>query len=124
MAFGAVFGVLNTMHSAVAARTREIATLRAIGFRRVPMIVSVLLETMLLAASGGAIGAAAAWAVFDGFTASTVVANSSQMVFAMKVEPALLWNGLKWALAVALIGGLLPAIRAARMSITGGLREL
>jgi ABC-type lipoprotein export system ATPase subunit len=54
----------------------------------------------------------------------TVVANSSQMVFAMKVEPALLWNGLKWALAIALIGGLLPAIRVARMSITGGLREL
>src|SRR5262245_29094555 len=80
MAFGAVFGVLNTMHSAVAARTREIATLRAIGFRRVPMIAAVLLETMLLAVIGGAIGATAAWVIFDGFIASTVVANSSQMV--------------------------------------------
>jgi len=124
MAFGALFGVLNTMYSAVAARAREIATLRAIGFRRVPMIVSILLETMLLAVTGGAIGAAASWAIFDGFTASTVGANSSQMVFAFKVSTALLWNGLKWALAIALIGGLFPAIRAARMPITAGLREL
>ena len=124
MAFGALFGVLNTMYSAVAARAREIATLRAIGFRRVPMIVSVLLETMLLAVLGGVIGAAAAWAIFDGFIASTVGANSSQMVFAIKVSPALLWNGLKSALAIALIGGLLPAVRAARMPITGSLREL
>jgi len=124
MAFGALFGVLNTMYSAVAARAREIATLRAIGFRRVPMIVSVLLETLLLAVLGGAIGAVAAWAIFDGFIASTVGANSSQMVFAIRVSPALLWNGLKWALAIALIGGLLPAVRAARMPITGSLREL
>jgi putative ABC transport system permease protein len=124
MGFGALFGVLNTMYSAVAGRAREIATLRAIGFRRVPMIVSVLLETMLLAVLGGTIGAVAAWAIFDGFIASTVGANSSQMVFAIRVSPALLWNGLKWALAIALIGGLLPAVRAARMPITGGLREL
>ena len=124
MAFGALFGVLNTMYSAVAARAREIATLRAIGFRRVPMIVSILLETMLLAVTGGAIGAVAAWAIFDGFIASTVGANSSQMVFAIRVSPALLWNGLKWALAIALSGGLLPAVRAARMPITAGLREL
>ena len=124
MAFSALFGVLNTMYSAVAARARELATLRAIGFRRVPMIVSILLETMLLAVTGGAIGAAVSWAIFDGFTASTVGTNSSQMVFAFKVSPALLWNGLKWALAIALIGGLFPAIRAARMPITAGLREL
>jgi putative ABC transport system permease protein len=124
MAFGALFGVLNTMDSAVAARAREIATLRAIGFHRVPMIVSVLLETMLLAVTGGAIGIGVSWALFDGFTASTVGANSSQMVFALKVPPALLWDGLKWALAIALIGGLFPAVRAARMPITAGLREL
>jgi putative ABC transport system permease protein len=124
MAFGALFGVLNTMYSAVAARAREIATLRAIGFRRVPMIVSVLLETMLLALTGGVLGAAAAWAIFDGFTASTVVANSSQMVFPIQVSPALLWNGLKWAMAIALAGGLFPAVRAARMPIATGLREL
>ena len=124
MAFGALFGVLNTMYAAVAARAREIATLRAIGFRPVPMIVSVLLEAMLLAVMGGVIGAAVSWAIFDGFTASTVGANSSHMVFAIQVSPALLWNGLKWALAIALIGGLFPAVRAARMSIAAGLREL
>jgi len=124
MAFGALFGVLNTMNSAVAARSREIATLRAIGFRRVPVILSVLLETILLAVGGGAIGVAVSWALFDGFTASTVGVNSSQMVFALKVPPALLCSGLKWALAIALIGGLFPAVRAARMPISTGLREL
>jgi len=124
MAFGAVFGVLNTMYSTVAARAREIATLRAIGFGHVPMIVSILLETMLLAVVGGVIGAVAAWAIFDGFIASTVGANSSQMVFAIRVSPTLLWNGLKWALAIALIGGLFPAVRSARMPIAAGLREL
>jgi putative ABC transport system permease protein len=124
MAFGALFGVLNTMYSAVAARAREIATLRAIGFRRVPMIVCILVETMLLAVTGGVIGAAVSWAIFDDFTASTVGVNSSQMVFAIQVSPALLWNGLKWALAISLVGGLFPAVRAARMSITAGLREL
>ncbi|MFN8007725.1 MAG: FtsX-like permease family protein [Terriglobia bacterium] len=124
MAFGAVFGVLNTMQSAVAGRAREIATLRAIGFRRTPLIVSVLLETLLLAVSGGAIGALLSWAVFDGFIASTVGANSGQMVFAIKVSPALAWIGFKWALAIAIIGGLFPAVRAARMPITNGLRQL
>ena len=123
MAIGAVFGALNTMYSAVAARTREIATLRALGFRRVPVIVSVLFETMLLAALGGLIGATIAWVIFDGFTASTVGANG-QVMFAFDVSPTLLWNGLKWALAIGLIGGLFPAVHAARMPITSGLREL
>lgn len=123
MAIGAVFGALNTMYSAVAARAREIATLRALGFRRVLVIVSVLLETMLLAAAGGVIGAAIAWAIFDGFTASTLGANS-QVMFAFNVSPALLWIGLQWALAIGLIGGLFPAVRAARMPIVAGLREI
>ena len=123
MAIGAIFGALNTMYSAVAARAREIATLRALGFRRVPVIVSVLLETMLLAASGGITGAAIAWVIFDGFTASTLGANG-QVMFAFNVSPALIWNGLQWALAIGLIGGLFPAVRAARMPITVGLREL
>jgi putative ABC transport system permease protein len=123
MAVGAIFGALNTMYSAVATRAREIATLRAIGFQSLPVIVSVLLETLLLAAAGGAIGAAIAWAVFDGFTAATLGA-SGQIMFAFNVSQALLWNGLKWALAIGLIGGLFPAVRAARMPITVGLREL
>ena len=123
MAIGAVFGALNTMYSAVAARARDLATLRALGFRRFPVIVSVLLETMLLAASGGVIGGAIAWALFDGFTASTLGADG-QVVFAFNVSPALLWNGLQWALAIGFIGGLFPAVRAVRVPITVGLREV
>ncbi|HZO22484.1 MAG TPA: ABC transporter permease [Steroidobacteraceae bacterium] len=124
MAIGAVFGALNTMYAAVATRTREIATLRAIGFRAVPVIVSVLLETVLLAVLGGVLGAAIAWALFDNYTASTLGSNFSQVVFAFHVTPELLWNGLKWALAIGVIGGLFPAIRAARMPVTAGLREM
>jgi putative ABC transport system permease protein len=124
MAVGAVFGALNTMYAAVAARSREIATLRAIGFRGVPVIVSVLLETMLLALLGGVLGAALAWAIFDNYTASTLGSNFSQVVFAFKVSPELVWSGLTWALAIGFIGGLFPAVRAARIPVTAGLREL
>ena len=124
MALGAVFGALNCMYSAVAARTREIATLRAIGFRGLPVIVSVLIETMLLALLGGLIGAGLAWLIFNHFTASTLGANFSQVVFSFEVSPALLWTGLQWALVIGFIGGLFPALRAARMPVTAGLREL
>jgi putative ABC transport system permease protein len=124
MAVGAVFGALNTMYAAVATRAREIATLRAIGFRGLPVIVSVLLETMLLALLGGALGAGLAWAIFDNYTASTLGSNFSQVVFAFKVSPELLWGGLKWALAIGFVGGLFPAVRAARIPVTVGLREL
>jgi putative ABC transport system permease protein len=124
MAVGAVFGALNTMYAAVATRAREIATLRAIGFRGVPVVVSVLIETMLLAMLGGALGAGIAWGVFDGYTASTLGSNFSQIVFDFKVTPQLLWNGLKWALIIGFIGGLFPAVRAARIPVTVGLREL
>jgi putative ABC transport system permease protein len=124
MAIGAVFGALNTMYAAVATRAREIATLRAIGFRGLPVIVSVLVETMLLALLGGVLGAAIAWAVFDNYTASTLGANFSQVVFAFSVSPQLLVNGLKWALIIGFVGGLFPAVRAARVPVTSGLREL
>lgn len=124
MAVGAVFGALNTMYAAVAARTREIATLRAIGFRGIPVIVSVLLETMLLGLLGGLIGAGLAWLIFDHYTASTLGANFSQVVFAFEVSPSLLWTGLRWALAIGFVGGLFPALRAARLPVTAGLREL
>lgn len=123
MALGAIFGALNASYTAVAGRAREIATLRAIGFRRAPVIISVLIETMLLAILGGSIGAMLTWLIFDGFTASTAGA-SGQVVFAFEVSRELLWNGLKWALAIGLIGGLFPAIRAVRVPITVGLREL
>jgi putative ABC transport system permease protein len=124
MAVGAVFGALNSMYAAIATRAREIATLRAIGFRGVPVVVSVLIETMLLAVLGGAFGAAVAWLIFNDYTASTLGQNFSQVVFNFKVSPALMWNGLKWALAIGLIGGLFPAMRAARIPVTAGLREL
>jgi putative ABC transport system permease protein len=124
MAVGATFGALNTMYAAVAARAREIATLRAIGFRGAPVVISVLLETMLLALAGGVIGAAVAWVLFDNYTASTLGRNFSQVVFNFKVSPDLLWSGLKWALAMGFVGGLFPAVRAARIPVTAGLREL
>ncbi|MDE2368119.1 MAG: ABC transporter permease [Burkholderiales bacterium] len=123
MAVGAVFGALNTMFAAVAARAREIATLRAIGFAGLPVVVAVMLETMLLALIGGAIGGLIAYLVFDGYGASTM-ANTGQLSFDLRVTPALLWNGLKWALAIGFIGGFFPALRAARLPVTTALREL
>jgi putative ABC transport system permease protein len=124
MGIGAIFGALNTMYAAVATRAREIATLRAIGFRGLPVVVSVLLETMLLALAGGVLGALIAWALFNNYTVSTLGSNFSQVVFAFKVSPALVWSGLKWALAIGFIGGLFPALRAARLPVTTALREL
>jgi putative ABC transport system permease protein len=119
MAIGAVFGALNTMYAAVATSSREIATLRAM-----PVIVSVLLETMLLALLGGLLGAALTWVVFNHYTVSTLGSNFTQVVFAFQVSAPVLWTGLKWALAIGLIGGLFPALRAARLPVTAGLREL
>jgi putative ABC transport system permease protein len=125
MAIGAMFGALNTMFAAVAARAREIATLRAIGFPGLPVVVAVMLETMLLALVGGLIGGALAWLVFNGYSASTMAGGSvGQLAFQLHVTPELLWTGLKWALAIGFIGGLFPAVRAARLPVTTALREL
>ncbi len=123
MAIGAIFGALNSMYAAVATRAREIATLRAIGFRSPPVIVSVMLETMLLALIGGLLGAFIAWLLFNNYTVSTLGSNFSQVVFQFSVSPALLWTGVKWALAIGFVGGLLPAVRAARLPVTTALRE-
>lgn len=123
MAIGALFGALNCMFAAVAARAREIATLRAIGFRGAPVVVSVMLETMLLALAGGVLGALVVWLVFNGYSASTLN-GFSQVMFKFKVGPDLIWTGLKWALAIGFVGGLFPAVRAARMPVTNALREL
>ncbi len=123
MAIGAVFGALNTMYAAIAARSREIATLRAIGFRGLPVVVSVLLETLLLAFAGGALGGGIVWLLFNDYTASTLGASFSQLVFQFQVTPELLWSGLKWALAIGFVGGLFPALRAARVPVTVALRE-
>ncbi|RRU18327.1 ABC transporter permease [Stenotrophomonas sp. 278] len=123
MAFGAVFGALNTMYAAVATRAREIATMRAIGFRGLPVVTAIMLETMLLALIGGLLGGLVAWAIFNGYSVSTIGSNFSQVVFQFKVSPELLWSGLKWALGIGLVGGLFPALRAARLPITTALRE-
>jgi putative ABC transport system permease protein len=124
MAIGAVFGALNTMFAAVSARAREIATLRAIGFPGLPVVVAVMLETMLLAFAGGVIGAAVAWLLFDGFAASTMAGAVGKLSFQLHVTPGLMWEGLKWALAIGFIGGLFPAVRAARLPVSTALREL
>jgi len=124
MALGALFGALNTMYSAVAARTREIATLRALGFGRSPVIFSVLFESLALALIGGTVGAAAAYFAFDGFKAATINWQTfSQVAFAFAVTPKLLLGAIIWAAIIGLIGGLFPAIRAARLPIAAGLRE-
>ncbi|UHH09647.1 ABC transporter permease [Luteimonas fraxinea] len=122
MAVGAVFGALNTMFATVAARAREIATLRAIGFSGLPVVVAVMLETMLLALLGGVLGGFVAWLVFDGYGASTIAGGVGQMTFDFLVTPTLLWSGLKWALAIGFVGGLFPAVRAAQLPVTTALR--
>ncbi len=125
MAIGAVFGALNTMFAAVATRAREIATLRAIGFRGVPVVMAIMLETMLLALAGGILGGLLAYLIFNGYTASTLAAGTTgQLMFEFHVAPSVLWTGIKWALAIGFIGGLYPALRAARLPVTTALREL
>jgi putative ABC transport system permease protein len=121
MAFGSLAGALNTMYSSVAARASEIATLRAIGFGGFSTFVGTLIESLILAAVGGVIGAAATYLVFDGFTASTMGASFSQVVFNFQLSPRLIGQGLLLALAIGLFGGLFPALRAARMPIVAGL---
>ncbi len=124
MCLGAIFAALNTMYASVSTRTREIATLRAIGFGPLPVVASVLVESMLLALAGGVIGAFLAWLLFNGMTVSTLGGSTfTQLVFDFKVSPALVGTGLQLALAIGFIGGLLPALRAARMPVTVALRE-
>jgi len=125
MGVGAVFGALNTMYTAVSSRTREIATLRALGFGGAPVVISVLLESLLLALVGGSLGAGLAYVAFDGFRAATINWQSfSQVAFAFDVTPALLIQGVLFAALIGLAGGLFPAIRAARMPVATALREL
>jgi putative ABC transport system permease protein len=125
MGVGAVFGAVNTMYTAVASRTREIATLRALGFGSFPVVVSVLSESAFLSLVGGLIGGIAAWAAFDGYQTSTMNFQSfSQIAFAFAVTPRLLGTALIYSLLMGLFGGMLPAIRAARLPVVTALREL
>jgi putative ABC transport system permease protein len=125
MGIGAVFGAILTMYTAVATRAREIATLRALGFNTGSVLVSVLVESMVLGLIGGAIGGAAAYLAFNGYETSTMNFQTfSQVAFAFRVTPQLLVTGLIYALLMGLVGGLFPAIRAARLPIPVALREL
>jgi putative ABC transport system permease protein len=125
MGVGAVFGAVITMYTAVASRTREIATLRALGFGSIPVVFSVLSEAALLAIVGGLIGGAIAWLAFDGYETATMNFQSfSQMAFAFAVTPQLLLQALAYSVVMGLLGGLFPAWRAARLPVVTALREL
>lgn len=125
MGIGAVFGAILTMYTAVSTRSREIATLRALGFNSTSVVVSVLAESLALAALGGAIGGVLAYLAFNGYQTSTMnFSTFSQVAFAFQVTPQLLVMGLTYALIMGLIGGLFPALRAARLPIPSALREL
>lgn len=125
MGIGAVFGAINTMYNAVASRTREIATLRALGFGSMPVVASVIGEALTLAAVGGLIGGLIAFVAFNGYQTATMNFQTfSQVAFSFAVTPALLIQGLVFALVMGLVGGLFPAIRAARLPIVTALREL
>lgn len=117
MAAGAVCGALNSLYASVDARRQEIATLRAIGFSNAPIVLSLLIEGMLLALPGAALGALVAWTLFDGN-----VVNTDGRVFTLTITPRVLLDCVGWALAIGLIGGSLPALRAARMPVATALR--
>ncbi len=122
MGIGATFGALNTMYSAVSARTQEIGTLRALGFGAAPVVASVMAEALLLSLLGGVLGAAVAYLAFNGYAVSTLGAGFTQVAFQFAVTPALLLTGLLIALAIGFVGGLAPALRAARLPVTAALR--
>jgi putative ABC transport system permease protein len=123
MGIGAVFGALNTMYTAVASRSAEIATLRALGFGSLPILISVLVEALLLALIGGVVGAGLAYVGFDGLQTSTLnFASFSLVSFAFSVTPALMLTAISYALLLGFLGGLLPALHATRQSIVTGLR--
>jgi putative ABC transport system permease protein len=123
MALGAVFAALNSMYAAVASRGKEIATLRALGFGGFPVVVSVMIEALLLALAGGVAGALIAYALFNNFSVSTLGQNFTQVVFNFKVTPQLVARGLIIAIIIGMIGGFMPALRAARLPVTTSLRE-
>jgi putative ABC transport system permease protein len=125
MAVGAIFGALNTMYSTVSSRTREIATLRAIGFGSASVVVSVFVEALLLALAGGMCGALLAWWLFNGHSVNTAGGDTGgQLVFDLAVTPGLMALGVGWACLIGVIGGLFPAVRAARLPVASSLRAL
>ena len=122
MALGATFAALNTMYAAVGTRSREIATLRAIGFGGFPVVLSIMIESLVLALVGGALGAALAYILFNNMAVSTLGSNFTQVVFQFAVTPSLVIDGLIIAVAIGMLGGFFPALRAARQPVTTALR--
>jgi putative ABC transport system permease protein len=122
MALGAIFAALNSMYAAVATRSKEIATLRAIGFGGLPVLISVMIESLLLALVGGLMGALIAYVLFNNLSVAALSQNFTQVVFSFKVTPALVVRGLVISLLIGMVGGLLPAIRAARLPVVDSLR--
>ncbi len=125
MGIGAVFGAINTMYTAVASRTREIATLRALGFSSTPVVVSVMAESVALCIAGGVLGGLLAYVGFNGYQTATLNWQTfSQVAFAFRVTPELLVQGVVWAVVMGFVGGIFPAVRAARLPVATALREL
>jgi len=124
MAVGALFGALSAVYTTVSARTMEIATLRALGFGAGPVVISVLVETMLLALAGALSGAFVAWIFFDGHTTSIMSGAQTQLAFALAVTPGLIAVGIIWALLIGLAGALMPAMHAARLPVATALRAV
>ena len=123
MGIGAVFGAMNTMYAVVAQRTREIATLRALGFSRFAILISFVLESMFIAVIGGALGCVLGFVAELFPSAASGNVTFSEIAFAFTVTPASLIGGMVFALVMGFVGGLLPAVRAARMPLTVALRE-
>jgi putative ABC transport system permease protein len=126
MAVGAVFAALNTMYSSVSGRLVEIATLRAIGFGAFAVVISVLVEALLLALIGAVVGSGLAWLLFNGNTVSTLSGGSglAQVVFHLRISWQLILAGIVWACTIGIVGGMLPAIRAARVPVATALRAV
>jgi ABC-type antimicrobial peptide transport system permease subunit len=123
MGIGAVFGAMNTMYAIVSQRTREIGTLRALGFSRLNILFSFVTESVFLAVVGGVIGCLLALPM-QGFTTGTgQTASFSEVAFAFRITPAIVITGMVFAIVMGIVGGLLPAFRASRMPITSALRE-
>jgi putative ABC transport system permease protein len=122
MALGAIFAALNSMYAAVATRSKEIATLRAIGFGGAPVLVSVMLEALFLALVGGLVGASIAYLLFNNLSVSTLGQSFTQVVFSFKITPALVIRGLIISLVIGMVGGFLPALRATRLPVVDALR--
>ena len=122
LGIGAAFGVINTMYGIVGSRTREIGTLRALGFSRLSILLGVLIESIVLALIGGLLGVLFTLP-FEGYTAATAGASFNQLSFAFRITPQGIAAGMIVALVLGVIGGLLPALRAARIPVTAALRE-